>query len=420
MTRDMLLAFGLAMSSATQWRFPGLPLGLGDLCIVLWIGVSFFGLLAGRITPQVEALFRLATFWGFFAFALSIGAVVGFTIEYQVAVEPSLHDTFAYLLMATMTCLTVATADAPARFRRMAWLLILFSSIGLTVQIAAGWDIIHLPSVNPWYWDRFRGWSENPNQMAIICCVLSLLALHLAITSSTTSGRLLGLLGAVAPLVAGRLSKSDTFISVMIFSSVLMFLLQLRRWVAASKYSSDLRYSFVLLAVILAVPMAISLLPFAKAGASDAESFALGLAKDKGGAASERTLDLRLSLWNQALTLGIHSGSLGLGPGPHLNPPENSAAHMLDDPFEAHNTALDVFLQGGIIALAALAGFFASTAVLLYRAKLDTLVVMIVALAIFSTAHFLIRHPVVWFALALCISTGCAQTRLTPALNARR
>jgi hypothetical protein len=420
MTRDMLLAFGIAMSSATQWRLPNLPLGLGDMCIGLWIGITFFGLLAGRATPQVEALFRLATFWILFAFALSIGALVGFTIEYQVAVEPSLHDTFAYLLMATMTCLAVSTADAPARFRRMAWLLILFSSVGLAVQIAAGWDIVHLPSVNPWYWDRFRGWSENPNQVAINSCILSLLALHLATTSSTTSGRLLGLLGAVAPLVAGRLSKSDTFISVMIFSGVVLFLLQLRRWVTASKYSSDLRYSFVLLAVLLALPMAISLLPFAKAGANDAESFALGLAKDKGGAASERTLDLRLYLWNQALTRGIHSGSLGLGPGPHLDPPETSAARLLDSPFEAHNTALDVFLQGGIIALATLAGLIVSTAALLYRAKLDTLVALIIAIAIFSTAHFIIRQPVVWFTLALCISAGCAQTRLTPVFNARR
>lgn len=417
MTRDALLALGISLSSATQWRFSGLPLGLGDLLIVLWIQICVFDLLARRSLTHVAALYRLATFWGLFAFALSIGALVGFIVEYNVAIDFSLHDTFAYLLMATMTCLAVAIADAPVHFRRAAWLLMLFWNIGISAQIAAGWEIIHLPSVEPWYWDRFRGWAENPNQLAIACCVTTLLAVHLASTS-TGFGRLFGFLAAVGPLVAGRLSKSDAFISVMIFSGALLFGLQLRRWISTAGSRSDLRYAFVLLALIFAIPATVSLWPFAKAGASDAEDFALNLAKDKGGAASERTLDLRLHLWQQATQLGMRSGSLGLGPGPHLDAPDT--AHNRDNPFEAHNTPLDVFLQGGMLGLVALAGLVASTALLLYRAKLDALLVLVIAVTIFSTAHLIIRHPIVWFAMALCVSTGCAQLPLSPALNTRR
>jgi hypothetical protein len=419
MMLDTLLALGLAMSSATQLRLPGLPLGPGESCILLWIGLSSFGLLAGRGPPQTAALLRLVTFWSFFGFALSIGAFVGLMVEYHVAIAESLHDASAYLLMAVMTCLTVANSDASVRLRRMCWLLILFSSAVIAIQIGAGWNVIDLPSVDPWYWDRFRGWSENPNQLAISCCVTSLLALHLAATS-VGFGRVLGLLGAIAPLIAGRLSKSDTFISVMILSCAVLLALRLRHWLTAPRPGSNFRYALALLLVIFAIPAAATLIPYGQAESGSVENFALGLAKDKGGDASERTLDLRLYLWKQAAMLGIESGSLGLGPGPHLKPPDSTVARVLDNPFEAHSTPLDIFLQGGVFGLAALFGFIASTAVLVYRARLDVLVALIVAIVSFSMTHFVIRHPVVWFALALCVSTGCTHTSLALGRNGGR
>jgi O-antigen ligase len=194
--------------------------------------------------------------------------------------------------------------------------------------------------------------------------------------------------------------------------------LHLRHWLAAANLHPNLRYQLLLLGLIFIVPLAASLVPFAQAGADDAESFALSLAKDKGGEASERTLDLRLRLWGEAAELGVRSGGLGLGPGPHLSPPPHLRPESREQPFEAHNTPLDIFLQSGFIGLATLGGFVLSTALLLYRAKLDFLLTLIVAITIFSSAHLNIRHPIVWFALALCVSMGCANARLAPAKNA--
>jgi hypothetical protein len=419
MMLDTLLALGLALSSATQLRLPGLPFGPAEACILAWIGLSLFGLLAGRGISQTGALLRLVTFWSFFALALSIGAFVGFMLEYRVAVDDLLHDASAYLLMAVMTCLAVAQTDADVRFRRICWLVILFSGVSLAIQIGMGWNVIDLPSISPWYWDRFRGWSENPNQLALSCCVTTLLALHLAATSAEF-GRVLGLLGAIAPLIAGRLTKSDTFISVMILCCAVLLVLRLRHWLTVPKHGSNLRYALVLLLVIFAIPVAASLTPYGEAESGNIENFALGLAKDKGGDASEHTLGLRLDLWKQAATLGIESGSLGLGPGPHLKPPDGTLARVFDNPFEAHSTPLDVFLQGGVFGLAALFGFIASTAVLVYRARLDVLVTIVIGIASFSITHFVIRHPVVWFALALCVSAGSTHARLALVRNRRR
>jgi hypothetical protein len=421
MIRSALLAIGIVLSSATQMRVAGLPVGPGELIILLWIVVCVFDLLAEPASRDLTALYRLGIFWFLFALALGVGAFVGFLVEDHVSVDLLLHDTFAYLLMCALSCIAVSLPNAPVQFRHTAWNLILFGNIGIAIQIAAGWEFISLPSVDPWYWDRFRGWAENPNQLAIMSCALALLAVHLSLSSSGFV-RIVGLLGAVGPLVAGRLSKSDTFISVMVFSGVILMALRLRHWLLTTAPRSRLRYALAVLTIALALPAAISVWPLATMGASDAEAFALSLTKDKGGTASARTFDLRLYLWDEAMQAGLRSGSLGLGPGPHLDPPYFLTHRDYNEHFEAHNTPLDVFLQGGILGVAALAGLLASTALQLYRRRSDALLTLLIALTIFSNAHFLLRHPIIWFAVGFCVSEGCTrppQVRFLPAQHAR-
>jgi hypothetical protein len=62
------------------------------------------------------------------------------------------------------------------------------------------------------------------------------------------------------------------------------------------------------------------------------------------------------------------------------------------------------------------ASLFAGTFALLLRAKHDALAILIVALAIFSISHFILRHPTVWFALALSLILSSERT---PSLRAR-
>jgi hypothetical protein len=45
----------------------------------------------------------------------------------------------------------------------------------------------------------------------------------------------------------------------------------------------------------------------------------------------------------------------------------------------------------------------------MFRAKLDALAALFVALAIFSISHFILRHPIVWFAFALSLILGSVQ-----------
>jgi hypothetical protein len=73
---------------------------------------------------------------------------------------------------------------------------------------------------------------------------------------------------------------------------------------------------------------------------------------------------------------------------------------------EAHSTLLDVFTQSGLLGVIAITSLFAGTLALLLRARLDALAVLVFALAIFSISHFILRHPTVWFAVALCLILG--------------
>ena len=91
---------------------------------------------------------------------------------------------------------------------------------------------------------------------------------------------------------------------------------------------------------------------------------------------------------------------------PHLKRPNVINRRALPTPFKAHSTLLDVFTQGGLLGVIAVCSLFAGTFLLMLRARLDALVALTAALAIFSISHFVLRQPIVWFALALSLILG--------------
>jgi O-Antigen ligase len=417
MIRNALLGAGLVMSSASQFRIPGMPVGMGEICIALWIGLSVMRIVAGGRVSLSQPLIRIGAFWIVLTLALSIGAFFGLLTETLIDLDNLGHDATAYTLMALVTCLATAEPDGAARLRQVAWFMVAFGNIGFVIQIAMGWGLIPAGGVEPWYWDRFRGWSENPNQAALYCAVLGPVALHLALTSKTGTQRLLAFAGAILPVVFGRLTKSDTFLIATVVATTILIGLRLRSWLAAPGHS--LRYAMAI-ALIITGPIAIVvLLPYGLAGADDAESFALSLAKDKGGDATVQTANLRLQLWHDALRKGLESASLGLGPGPHLERPNIPNLQSLPRPFEAHSTLLDLFTQGGALAILALVLLVGSTAWLVLRTHLDALTALVASVTVFGISHLILRHPIFWFALAFAVVEGCARLQAMAA-NARR
>jgi O-antigen ligase len=422
MVSDILLALGLLLSTASQLRPTGAPVGPGELCLMAWVGLML-AREANRLGPPLTpALSKLLVFWLVFGAALSIGTLTGYIIGDVHDSGLFLHDAMAYPLLALVCCLSVAEPGAGARMYRVAWLFVGFGTTSLVLQLASasGLGVAH---IDPWYWDRFRGWSANPLQLALLCVVLALTALHLADVAVRPGGRITAIACAVLAVYVGRLTKSDSFTLALVAAGPIFIALKLRGWMQSFGRRLPLRAAAAFIILFGAPLMLISALPLGSRLSSDATDLARQLAKDNGRQVSDEA-NLRFQIWQQAIDRGIGAGFLGLGPGPHLEiPPLLVAARAteiepdhVDHPpangvpdFEAHNTFLDLFTQGGLIAVLCFVALMAAAFLNTYRAASAGLTTLLCGLAIFSIPNLIIRHPIVWFAIAMCLVTGRAR-----------
>jgi hypothetical protein len=100
MIRGALLALGLVLTTASQLRVPGVPLGLGEVCLGLWLGLALLLVLTVDSISNPRALLRLGTFWIWFALSLSIGTCQAL-LRQKLDPGSMLHDTLAYLVVAS-------------------------------------------------------------------------------------------------------------------------------------------------------------------------------------------------------------------------------------------------------------------------------------------------------------------------------
>lgn len=395
MILDSLLAFGLLLSTATQLRVGDTPFGPGEMCLAVWLGL-FLCLHAGGPAPNSNAaLRRVVTFWLILIVAESVGMIVGFATELFFDTAHIIHDVIAYFFLFGLACIMALELANEHRRRRVTWLIVLLGAASLSLQVAHAYGLIRLPiAVEPWFYDRLRGWSNDPNQLGLVTALLTLLSIHLAETATARVEMIAAAACAVLAFSVGVLTKSDSFALGILTAGAVFVVIKSSLWLATLKWGLTFRAASVGIA-LLALPMlAVAALPFAPAAIERGEAkYAALYNEDSQG-------DLRLHLWTEAIEKGIGAAMLGLGPGPHLtrkvwkrSPPAK---------FEAHNTPLDLFVQGGLLALLALAWLYASLVFATTRAKLPALAALSCAFVIFSMFHFIIRHPIFWFGVVLC------------------
>jgi O-antigen ligase len=211
---------------------------------------------------------------------------------------------------------------------------------------------------------------------------------------------------AVCALLAfcvGVLTKSDSFTMGILGASAVFFAIKSALWLATFKRGLTFRAASVSLALFGLPVLAVGALPLAPAVVERVEAKSAALyAEDNQG-------DLRFHLWEEAFDKGMHAAMLGLGPGPHLTKKawKQSPPHK----FEAHNTPLDLFVQGGLMALLAIALLYASLLFTTTKAKLPALAALSCAFVVFSMFHFIIRHPIFWFGVVLCLLEAASVSK---------
>ena len=386
---------------------------------------------AGRLdAPLTPAFSRLLIFWLLFAIALSVGTLAGYALDDRHDADLFFHDVMAYPLLAAISCLSVTGPNASLRLHRVAWLLTGFGSLSLAFQVALAWGLLHSAAIDPWYWDRFRGWSANPIQLALLCAVLTLLSFHLADAATRIGERIAALACAILPIYVGRLTKSDSFSLVLVAAIPIFAALKLRELPVLFAAKLSFRQAFAWL-IILALPLLlISALPLGSLIAIHAEGVARGIAKD-GGKVSQQEAALRFQSWREGISRGLEFGMLGLGPGPHLEIPISLVTarkrevlpKYVDTPamngapnFEAHNTPIDLFTQGGVIAVFSLVWISAVALFNSYKNRLAGLTTLLCGVTVFGLGNLIIRHPLFWFAIALCL-VARTGAHMAPARN---
>ncbi len=430
MVLDVLLTLGLLLSTASQLRPEGAPVGPGEICLAVWVLLMLFrevGRLGPALTPPLS---RLLIFWLAFAVAQCVGTMAGFATGDRHDSGLFMHDVMAYPVLAAVSCLSVASA----RLHRVAWLLATIGAAWLALQVAFGWGFINLGDFDTWEWERFRGLSDNANQLALFCAVITLLSLYLAETARGLGERIAAVTCMIVAIVIGRLTMSDAFLLVLVAAGPIFVALKLQRWLMSRNRQMPLHSAFAWI-LVLALPLITAyVVPLGISSATEFEDVIKGMTKGGGGRDTEETARLRIHIWSEAMRRGIESGMLGLGPGPHLEIPPSIVAGRRDstnDPkhvehpefgfvpnFEAHNTLLDLFIQGGLIAVLSLGWLVATAVVMTHRAELDGLTTLLCGLAMFSIFHLIVRHPIFWFAISLCL-VAVADPRRAPTIRVR-
>ncbi len=305
--------------------------------------------------------------------------------------------------------------------RRVAWIASAVGASTFALQLANVHGLFQIPGINPWFWgsqgspwldDRFQGWTANPNQLALLCAVLGLLALFLADTAAGLGERISAVGCVFLASYVGLLTKSNSFALVLVAAGPIFVVLKFRTWMVSFEKGVTFKFAFAWI-IVLALPLV--MISISAVSLNSARTVnAAGLGRDK-EAGTDREAALRIYVWHVAIERGFESGMLGLGPGPHSERPNTARSQRYferknfdpkSDPssnFEAHNTLLELFTQGGLIAVLSSIWLMAMAVLAAYKARQAALITMLCGLGIFSIFHVIIRHPICWFVVALCL-----------------
>lgn len=97
--------------------------------------------------------------------------------------------------------------------------------------------------------------------------------------------------------------------------------------------------------------------------------------------------------------VAAHADSTGLdAPGNTVHPKADGTAN-----FEAHNTLLDLFTQGGLLAIGSFVWLLATAFRRAFTCERAGLIALLAGFGVFIVTGNIIRMPTLWFGLALCL-----------------
>lgn len=409
MLADALLAVGLLFSTFTQFRIPNTPVGIGEVCLLIWL-IPTLGSCMSRVNePLSQPFFRLATFWLLLAASLAVGQMVSVVVGAARSHALLIHDILAYSLAGAISLAAVLQPRAEVRLRRTIVILVSAGSIVLAIQLLQAARVLPELGLDLWFYDRFTGWTTNSNQLALLCLVLAMLWLHLAESASRPLHRALAMAGVVLPAMVGYLTGSDAFLIAVGIAFACYAVIGLRGAVGVLSRPANLQTLSLALLLAGSAGLLLASVPLVYRGVVTAISAEVAITESR--QRIDRDLGYRTALLAQAVERGIESGFLGLGPGPHLHRPASlrEPKWTPEPDFEAHNTPVDLFLQGGLLSVAALGWLMLASIRETSSASMRAFAILVIVLGVFALTHNIVRHPIVWLVVTCSLVLPPAQ-----------
>lgn len=391
------LAFVLSvvvfLSVSTNLRMSGLPVGAGEIgLLVLMVGSIFLKPWQNISSPLF--LFWLAV-WGCTALGYAFGNVVG---------NLRLHNAVAYVYtgILTLTFVTVFSRLKAPDLRRILFYFVLISVgvlfLGLIAYVSLDQTTLEFLRIDTSN-GRYQAWCQNANQMSLLLVPTPFLILYLWSGSGKTLFKNIGwCLALLLSVAMGLVVRSDALGFSWILGLIVLvgLCLRNRRW---------LSYTY-LVCVLMIFAIGFSGVRLA------AERGWLGqLAQNSlyrketvlekvriGHGETEQKVGIRLQLWKNALHVWEKSPIVGHGPGAYSS--FDMTATQSFDGMEAHNTLIDLMVQGGVLLATAYVGLFIWLTSTMLRKRNWLLFICVIMIFSFEFFMFHIRQPVLWYYLA--------------------
>jgi O-antigen ligase len=381
----------VALTSATQLRMGGVPLGTGEVLLLVWAMVVMGLLLYQDRLSVAPAVRPFVVFWllayPLLALAWTLAPLRG------INSKTATHDMIAFSFLCVMIGTMVLRPWGAATLRTAAKALMLFTVVPVTGLLAvAATGRFSVGPLNLWV-GRFYGWSANPNQVALAMLAVPFVALYLLRgrrSAAAAAGWGLVILCAVA---VGLASLSDALMLAWVVGATVAAAgwwtrIARRRtlpfWTAAGVW-------ILLPALLLAAAVLVGYPAYQSLSEAGSTVY------DQGGQGS-----VRMVLWTYGVDAIAASPLVGNGPGSH------SGLVRVFDGGEAHNSYIDWGASTGLLGVALFLGMLGVVLARVVRSGQMLLVGLVVSLCVFSIFHYILRQPLYWF---LLIFAACEAQR---------
>jgi O-antigen ligase len=403
----LLLCFaaGLTLTSATQLRIPGMPLGPGEALLAGWLAATVLGLAWSRTVRRGPMLTLMGGFWAVGFVALLAGFLPVSPRVYEPTSWSIVHDLTSFVFTASIIVGFAAAGAEFERVRRAALLVLTLTVVPLCTLYLLAFSMPSLGPFDLWYGSRFVGWAANPNQLALAVLAAPFVALRLA-AAQRGGARAWAVCLAVGSVVVGVASRSDALLASWAAGAGVMAVLAWARLGLRGVHSIGAAAVAYLLLPLLIVGGVLSFGPELARGAEALVSEAY----DDGGQGADR-----LRLWRHGVDAIRAAPVFGLGPGSH------SGDTGADGTSEAHNTLIDWGASTGLVGIAAYLAVLGWAVLAAWRRGRISLLSAVVAMVCFGMFHYVLRQPVYWFYIvAVAVLSGDAGTRESKPVLARR